>query len=64
MKAAYKEVQKVLNNSGLKVDPIDPTLNLTRDQLNDMPVLGKILNFIKCYVQLLSLLRMPAPIND
>lgn len=51
MKAAYKEVQKVLNNSGLKVDPSDPTLNLTRDQLNNMPVLGKILNFIQCYVQ-------------
>lgn len=42
MKAACVEVKKVLDDSGLKVDPSDPTLNLTRDQLDNMPVLGKI----------------------
>lgn len=42
MKAAHEEVQKVLKDSGLKADPSDPTLNLTRDQLDNMPVLGKI----------------------
>ncbi len=44
MKAACEEVQKVLKVSGLTVDPTDPTLNLTRDQLDNMPVLGKITN--------------------
>lgn len=44
MKAASEEVQKVLKDSGLTVDPINPTLNLTRDQLDNMPVLGKITN--------------------
>lgn len=41
MKAAREEVQKVLQDSGLKVDPHNPELNLTRDQLDKMPVLGK-----------------------
>lgn len=45
MKAAREEVQKVLEDSGLTVDPSDPTLNLTRDQLDNMPVLGKITAF-------------------
>lgn len=44
MKAARKEVQKVLEDSGLTADPSDPTLNLTRDQLDNMPVLGIITN--------------------
>lgn len=41
IKAAYKEVNKVLKDSRLKVDPNDPTLNLTRNQLDNMPVMGK-----------------------
>lgn len=44
MKAANEEVQKVLENSGLKLDLCDPTLNLSRDQLDNMPVLGKTRN--------------------
>lgn len=44
MKAAQQEVQKVLAVAGLTVSPSDPTLNLTRDQLDNMPVLGKTTN--------------------
>lgn len=40
MRSAREEVQKIF--SGLKVDPYETTLNLTRDQLDNMPVLGKM----------------------
>ncbi|KAM9720045.1 cytochrome P450 7A1 [Menidia menidia] len=43
LKAANKEVQKVLEDSGQTVDPSDPTLNLSRDQLDNMPVLDSII---------------------
>lgn len=43
MKAAQKEVERVLRESGPTVDPNELTLNLSRDQLDNMPVLGKIL---------------------
>lgn len=42
MKAGRAEVLKILEDSGLTVDPSNPTLNLTRDQLDNMPVLGKV----------------------
>lgn len=45
MKAAHKEVQKILGDSGKTVDPSNPSLNLTRDQLDNMPVLGEITYF-------------------
>lgn len=42
MKAAREEVQKVFDTFGLKVDPNNSTLNLTREHLDNMPVLGKM----------------------
>lgn len=42
MKAAREEVQKVFKSSGQTVDLSDPTLKLTRDQLDNMPVLDSI----------------------
>lgn len=42
MKAAYEEVRKVLEDSNLTVDPCNPTLNLTRDQLDNMHILDSI----------------------
>lgn len=42
MKAAREEVQKVFDTFGLKIDPDNPTLNLTRDVLDNMPVLGNV----------------------
>lgn len=44
MKAAGEEVQKILEDSGQTIDPNDPKLNLTRDQLDKMPVLDSIIN--------------------
>lgn len=44
MKAAREEVQKVFDTSGLKIDPDNPTVNLTRDVLDNMPVLGNVVN--------------------
>lgn len=41
MKAACEEVQKVLKDSGCTIDPSVPNLNLTREQLDNMPVLGE-----------------------
>lgn len=41
MEAAREEVQKILQDSGMIVDPCNPELNLTREQLDKMPVLGK-----------------------
>lgn len=41
MKAAREEVQKVLEDAGLTADPNNPTLSFTREQLDNMPVLGK-----------------------
>lgn len=46
MRSAREEVQKIF--SGLKVDPYETTLNLTRDQLDNMPVLGKLM---KCLLK-------------
>ncbi|CAG11640.1 unnamed protein product, partial [Tetraodon nigroviridis] len=43
MKAAREEVQKVFETFGLKIDPDNPTLNLTRDVLDNMPVLDSIM---------------------
>lgn len=43
MKAAHEEVQKILGDSGKTVDPSDPSLKLTRDQLDNMPVLDSII---------------------
>ncbi|XP_061587486.1 cytochrome P450 7A1 [Cololabis saira] len=43
MKAASHEVQKVLQDSGLTVDPSEPNLNLSREQLDNMPVLDSII---------------------
>uniref|UniRef100_A0A8C3G7Z7 Cytochrome P450, family 7, subfamily A, polypeptide 1 n=1 Tax=Cyclopterus lumpus TaxID=8103 RepID=A0A8C3G7Z7_CYCLU len=43
MKRAYKEVQQVLEDSGLTVDPSNPTLNLTREQLDNMPVMDSVI---------------------
>lgn len=44
MKAAREEVQKVFDTSGLKIGPDNPTVNLTRDVLDNMPVLGNVVN--------------------
>lgn len=41
LKAAREEVQKLFTDSGLTVHSGDPSLNLTREQLDNMPVLGK-----------------------
>ncbi|XP_061152214.1 cytochrome P450 7A1 [Syngnathus typhle] len=43
MKAAREEVQRVLESSGQTINPSDPTLNLKRDQLDNMPVLDSII---------------------
>ncbi|KAK5859351.1 hypothetical protein PBY51_020914 [Eleginops maclovinus] len=43
MKAACEEVQRILEDSDLKVDPSNPTLNLNRDQLDNMPVMDSII---------------------
>lgn len=43
MKAAQEEVKRVLDAAGLTPDPKNPTLNLTRDQLDNMPVLDSIM---------------------
>lgn len=40
MKAAREEVQRILNESDQTADPNDPRLKLTREQLDNMPVLG------------------------
>lgn len=44
MKAAREEAQKVFETFGVKIDNHNPTLNLTRDVLDNMPVLGNIVN--------------------
>ncbi|KAM3604187.1 uncharacterized protein V6R79_007519 [Siganus canaliculatus] len=43
MKAACAEVQKILKDAGLTVDPSNPQLSLTRDQLDNMPILDSII---------------------
>lgn len=43
MKAATEEVKNVFESSNQKVDPKDPKLVLTREQLDNMPVLGTVL---------------------
>lgn len=42
MKAAREEVHKILEDAGLTADPNNPTLKLTREQLDNLPVLGMI----------------------
>lgn len=44
MKAAREEVQKLLEGSGLTANLSNPSLNLTREQLDSMPVMGKIIS--------------------
>ena len=41
MKAACEEVQKVLQSTGQQVGPNAPRLTLTREELDNMPVLGR-----------------------
>lgn len=43
MKAASEEVKNIFANSNQKVDPKHPQLILTREQLDNMPVLGTVL---------------------
>ncbi|TWW73409.1 Cholesterol 7-alpha-monooxygenase [Takifugu flavidus] len=43
IKAAREEAQKVFETFGVKIDPHNPTLNLTRDVLDNMPVLDSII---------------------
>lgn len=40
MKASCEEVQKVLQSTGQQVKPNGPRLTLTREELDNMPVLG------------------------
>ncbi|XP_026883244.2 cytochrome P450 7A1 [Electrophorus electricus] len=43
MKAAREEVRNTFESSNQKVDPKDPRLTLTREQLDNMPVLDSII---------------------
>ncbi|KAM6948898.1 cytochrome P450 7A1 [Aplochiton taeniatus] len=43
MQAANEEVKQILESSGQRVDPGNPTLTLTREQLDNMPVLDSII---------------------
>lgn len=43
MRAATAEVNSILESSHQKADPMNPQLILTREQLDNMPVLGKII---------------------
>ncbi|XP_056149178.1 cytochrome P450 7A1 [Lampris incognitus] len=43
MTAAQEEVQRVLKSSGQVVDPSNPNLTLTREELDNMPVLDSII---------------------
>ncbi|XP_028328563.1 cytochrome P450 7A1 [Gouania willdenowi] len=43
LKAAREEVQSILTASGLTVDPSVPSLSLSRNQLDNMPVLDSII---------------------
>ncbi|XP_013869302.1 cytochrome P450 7A1 [Austrofundulus limnaeus] len=43
LKAAYTEVQTVLKDLGLTADPDGPMLSLTKNQLDNMPVLDSII---------------------
>lgn len=59
MKAATEEVRHVFASSNQKVDPKDPQLMLTREQLDNMPVIGRVLiesrsepSFVLVYVSL------------
>lgn len=56
MKAAREEVQKVSDTFGLKIDPDNPTLNLTRDVLDNMPVLGNVVKNRTCVLTGMNLL--------
>lgn len=52
LKAAQKEVRKVLRDSGLTMDHDEPNmLNLSRNQLDNMPVLGKITKIYLWFLQ-------------
>lgn len=41
MKAANEEVKNILESSGQRVDPSKPQLTLSREDLDNMPVIGK-----------------------
>lgn len=41
MKAANEEVKKILESSGQRVDHSKPQLTLSREDLDNMPVIGK-----------------------
>lgn len=41
MKAASEEVKKIFESSNQRADPKDPRLVLTREQLDNTPVLGR-----------------------
>ena len=52
MKAAREEVQKVLQSTGQQVEPNGPRLTLTREELDNMHVLGKFrthINTVRSY---------------
>ena len=42
LRAATEEVEKVLESTGQRPDPKGPRLTLTREQLDNLPVLGEI----------------------
>lgn len=70
MKAATAEIKKIFESSNQKVDPKDPQLILTREQLDNMPVLGtaiitvKILNILILYIVVLTNLPMISAPSD
>lgn len=62
MKAAREEVQRVLEAAGQTVNPNDPTINLKREQLDNMPVLGELIAVQKEMIVRLSLKEtVPSP---
>lgn len=54
MKAAHEEVQKVVGTMGVVGDPSTHRINLTRDQLDNMPVLGTIISYCSIKTNCLS----------
>ena len=43
MRAATQEVKRVLESSDQKADPMNPHLVMSREQLDNLPVLGTII---------------------
>ena len=54
MKAAREEVQKVLQSTGQKAEPNGPRLTLTREELDNMHVLGTFRTHICSVPQICS----------